>query len=478
MHNKYEEHLEDWVRDEKLALKLVALMNTLWIEKSIKLKMFRKTLLSKNTAQIIDIHNNSELDLNDTNLLANAISELDLTNTSIDIGYLTQQWSSEQVTDRNEKEFVNSKLKTIINNKKDLKIIPKDIVLYGLGRIGRLCARLLTENSGKSSQLRLRAIVTRSNSDNDILKRASLLQKDSVHGPFFGNIKIDLENKCLIINGQLVYMIAASDPSIVDFGQYEIKDALLIDNTGAWRDRNGLGQHLNANGISKVLLTAPGKEDIPNIVFGVNHERYDYSEENIFSAASCTTNAIVPILSLIEEKLKIEKGHIETVHAYTNDQNLLDNYHSKSRRGRSAALNMVLTETGAGKAVVKCISQLKDKLTANAVRVPTPNGSLVILNLTVTNSTNIEEVNNLIKEASVEGSLVDQIKYSTSEELVSSDIVGNVEASIFDSPSTIISKDGKSIVLYVWYDNEFGYTQQVIRLAKKISSVRLQSYCN
>lgn len=476
MHSKYEKHLESWVKDEKLALKLISLMNTLWIEKSIKLKIFRKALLGKNTAQVIDIHNNSEIDLDETNLLVNEISQLDLTNTSIDIGYLAQQWSSDQLNNINEKDFVNSKLKTILNNKKDINITPKDIVLYGFGRIGRLCARLLTQNSGKGSQLRLRAIVTRSNSDEDLIKRASLLQKDSVHGPFFGNIKVDFEHKCLIINGQLVYMIATSDPSKVDFTRYDIKDALLIDNTGAWRDRDGLGQHLNANGISKVLLTAPGKNDIPNIVFGVNHETYDYVEENIFSAASCTTNAIVPILSLIEEKFKIEKGHIETVHAYTNDQNLLDNYHSKSRRGRSAALNMVLTETGAGKAVVKCIAQLKDKLTANAVRVPTPNGSLVILNLTVTNSTNIEEVNSLIKAASSEGNLVDQIKYSTSEELVSSDIVGNFEASIFDSPSTIISKDGKSIVLYVWYDNEFGYTQQVIRLAKKISSVRLQSY--
>jgi glyceraldehyde 3-phosphate dehydrogenase len=179
----------------------------------------------------------------------------------------------------------------------------------------------------------------------------------------------------------------------------------------------------------------------------------------------------VPILKAINDTLGIDKGHIETVHAYTNDQNLLDNMHKKARRGRSAAINMVITETGAGKAVTKVIPELKDKLTANAVRVPVPNGSLAILSLTVKKETSKEDVNAILRKASLEGDLVNQIHYSYEEELVSSDIIGNTCCSVFDSPATIVSNDKKNIVLYVWYDNEFGYTKQVIRLAKYFAKV-------
>ena len=172
----------------------------------------------------------------------------------------------------------------------------------------------------------------------------------------------------------------------------------------------------------------------------------------------------------------IHKGHIETIHAYTNDQNLLDNMHSKSRRGRSAAINMVITSTGAGKAVTKVIPGLANKLTANAIRVPTPNGSLAIINLDLENSVSAEKINELIRKAALEGPLVNQIKFSMNSELVSSDIVGNEGAAIFDAPATITSKNQKNAILYIWYDNEFGYTKQVIRLAKYISKVRRLHY--
>ncbi|HEY6161915.1 MAG TPA: glyceraldehyde-3-phosphate dehydrogenase, partial [Bacteroidia bacterium] len=174
--------------------------------------------------------------------------------------------------------------------------------------------------------------------------------------------------------------------------------------------------------------------------------------------------------------LGIESGHIETIHSYTNDQNLLDNFHSKFRRGRSAAINMVITETGADKAVAKVIPDLAGKLTGNAVRVPTPDVSLAILNLAVSKPTTKEGVNEIMRDAALNGDLVEQIQYSFSNELVSSDCVGNPCASIFDSPATIISKDGKNIVLYVWYDNEYGYTRQVIRFAKHLAEVRRLTY--
>ncbi|NDB34877.1 MAG: glyceraldehyde-3-phosphate dehydrogenase, partial [Flavobacteriia bacterium] len=279
----------------------------------------------------------------------------------------------------------------------------------------------------------------------------------------------------LIINGQVVQMIKSSVPEDVDYTAYGISNALVIDNTGIYSNREALSRHLQAKGVSRVILTAPGKE-MPNIVFGINQNNLDLESEKLYSAASCTTNAISPILKVIEDNIGIVKGHIETVHAYTNDQNLLDNMHKKPRRGRSAAVNMVITSTGAGSAVTKVIPSLQDKLTANAVRVPTPNGSLAILSLELTKGVTVESINEMIKNAALNGPLVNQIFYSFDPELVSSDIIGNTCCSVYDSNATIVSKDGKNVVLYTWYDNEFGYTKQVIRLAKYVSKVRRAIY--
>ena len=261
---------------------------------------------------------------------------------------------------------------------------------------------------------------------------------------------------------------------IINYENFGINDALLIDNTGVLRDKKNLSKHLLSKGVQKVLLTAPGK-DIPNIVYGVNQENI-LSGDKIFSAASCTTNAIVPVLKILNDNYEIKKGHIETIHAYTNDQNLVDNMHSKYRRGRAAALNMVITETGAGKAVDKAIPGLGKKITSNAIRVPVANGSLAILNLQFAEKTTIQEINGTLKKAAFAGSLVEQIKYSISQELVSSDIIGDSCCSIFDSQATLLHDDKKTAILYIWYDNEYGYTKQVMRLAKHIVGVRRKSY--
>jgi glyceraldehyde 3-phosphate dehydrogenase len=334
----------------------------------------------------------------------------------------------------------------------------------------------LIKITGNGSQLRLKAIVTRSNSPEDIRKRISLFRKDSVHGPFAGVANEDVENKCFHINGSIVHMIAADNPEDIDYTKYGIENALVIDNTGVWRDREGLSRHLKAKGVGRVLLTAPGKGDIANVVYGANQDTLDLKNETIFSAASCTTNAIVPGLIVLEKGLGIVKGHIETIHSYTNDQNLLDNYHKKSRRGRSAPLNMVITETGAGSAAAKVIPKLAGKITSNAVRVPTPNVSLAILTLEVEKETTVEEVNNLFLEASLKGTLIEQIRFSNSTEFVSSDGIGDSCPSIFDKPATKVSADGKTVVVYLWYDNEFGYTSQVVRLAKHIGQVKSYRY--
>ena len=471
----YKEELKARILEEKAAIELIKITSDLSFERSIELTIFRNQLIDKRSSEILNLHEYAKafvekpINIKETLAIAKAIAESNITASKIDIGKLTFEWIKEKDSYENINSFIIEKLKFIDNT--NIQVKPKDVILFGFGRIGRLLARELMSQKGKGEQLRLRVIVLRNIDDISIIKRASLLSTDSVHGKFPGTVITDLENKALIINGHSVKLIKASNPEEVDYTKYEINNALLIDNTGVYRDKKALTRHLKAAGVSKVLLTAPGNE-IPNIVFGANHLKYDINSFDIFSAASCTTNAITPILKVVNDKLGIEKGHIETIHAYTNDQNLVDNMHKKERRGRAAALNMVITNTGAGKAVVKVIPELEGKLTANAVRVPTPNGSLAILNLTLQKPTNVDDINNIMKQAALEGELVEQINYSLSNELVSTDIVGNNAPAVYDSPATISSKDGKSIVLYVWYDNEYGYSRQVMRLAKYISNVR------
>ena len=470
----YEVKLKEHNMKEKAAVELSALATQLWYDKSVELIIFRRPLVDARASEIMNHHLyaqrflNRPLTIEITLALAQALSKLDLAPSRIDMGRLGSEWMNESSNYSGEDAFVADKFKDFIGKDK-LVLKPKDVVLYGFGRIGRIAARIIINEAGKGEQLRLKAIVTRSNSDEDIIKRASLLRRDSVHGKFHGTVVEDLENKALIINGHTVYMIAADKPESIDYTTYGITDALIIDNTGVAREREKLAKHLEAKGVSQVLLTAPGKGDIPNIVHGINHENFDITKEKIFSAASCTTNAVVPILFVIEKNFGIDHGHLETVHSYTNDQNLLDNYHKKSRRGRSAPVNMVITETGAASAVAKVLPNLAGKFTGNAIRVPTPDVSLAIMNLTLNKNVTIEEVNNVLKEASSFGQLVEQIDYSMSLEIVSSDCIGNSHAVIVDAPATIVSKDGKSIVLYCWYDNEFGYTKQVVRLSKYLA---------
>ena len=403
-----------------------------------------------------------------------AIYDINLPPSKLDIGKLTYEYHTDaHNTYQNVKAFVLDKLSAA---RSFPEIAPKDVILYGFGRIGRLLARELMAKTGKGNQLRLRAIVTRGDLNEEILeKRAALLRTDSVHGQFSGTVEADPDSRVLLVNGTTVHMITAKVPEDIDYTEYGIDDALVIDNTGAFRDEASLSRHLKAKGVSKVLLTAPGK-DIPNIVHGVNHREFNPEKVSIYSAASCTTNAITPVLKVVEDSLGIEKGHIETIHAYTNDQNLVDNIHPKYRRGRAAALNMVITETGAGKAVAKALPTLKGKLTSNAIRVPVPNGSLAILNLELKSKTSLDSINTFLKKYALEGDLVEQIKYSLSNELVSTDIIGTPAPSIYDSKASIVSPDGRNIVLYVWYDNEYGYAHQVIRLSKYIAKVRRYTY--
>jgi glyceraldehyde 3-phosphate dehydrogenase len=475
----YERELSFQADRRRAGVELIKIISDLWYDKSIEMVLFRNQLIDRNVSDIINLHEyagefvGKPISVFDSVEIAQAILSLDLPPSKLDIGKLTYEFHLEDDKYNNAKSFVIDKLKKAKNTP---DVQPKDVVLYGFGRIGRLLARELMSKMGKGTQLRLRAIVTRDRTDATTLeKRASLLRYDSIHGDFQGSVIADPENNSLIINGTTVHMITASGPEEIDYTAYGIDDALVIDNTGAFTTQEALARHLTSKGVDKVLLTAPGK-GVPNIVHGVNHNDYNPDEVNIFSAASCTTNAITPILKAIEDTLGVVKGHLETIHAYTNDQNLVDNMHKKYRRGRAAGLNMVITETGAGSAVAKALPSLAGKLTSNAIRVPVPNGSLVVLNLEVNKETSVGEINSIMKKYALEGELVEQIKYSLNNELVSSDIIGTSAPSIYDSNATIVSADGKNIVLYIWYDNEYGYSHQVIRLAKYIAKVRRHTY--
>lgn len=480
-HNgSYEASFNSWASQEMIANEFVDVLYKLFYNKSIELVLYRNQLIDRSASLILYRHSYVEniiqkpLKIEDSLLLAKAILHGNIGPSKLDIGRLNLEWVEERENYIDVDDFVNHKLKHLVGKKTHYDKAT-DIILYGFGRIGRLLAReLIIQGNGK--QLRVRAIVTRGNDELEIIKRASLFRHDSVHGPFRGVAIEQPDEKFIYINGHRVLMLAANDPAEIDYTQYGIEDALLIDNTGKWRDREGLSQHLKAKGISKVLLTAPGKGDVPNVVFGANEGSVDWKKETIFSAASCTTNAAVPTLLVLEKNIGIVKGHLETVHSYTNDQNLLDNYHKKYRRGRSAPLNLVITETGAAKAVAKIIPSLAGKLTGNAIRVPTPNVSLVVMTLEMKRETSVEEVNDLIHNASLHGDLVAQIRYSTSNDAVSTDFMSEPATSVYDCPATQVSADKKTLIVYVWYDNEFGYALQVIRCAKMISGKKRPTY--
>jgi glyceraldehyde 3-phosphate dehydrogenase len=470
-----DDYFPDWKEREALAEAMIPLIGQLY-RKNVVAYCYNRALYNQSVTQIMKTHRyvrqvaQNELSEFESFPIVKALSEMDLGPSHIDVGKLATAYMAEAEgnPDLTPLAFCERECSEVIGRHVPPIEEPQDVVLYGFGRIGRLLARLLVEKTGGGGQLRLRAIVVRKSGDDDLQKRASLLRRDSVHGTFQGTLRVDEENSCLIANGNVIKVIYAPSPDKVDYTEYGINNAVIIDNTGVWRDEAGLSEHLKSKGASKVILTAPGKGDIKNIVSGVNTDDIDQND-SILAAASCTTNAIVPVLKAVNDKYGITAGHMETVHAYTNDQNLIDNFHKKNRRGRSAALNMVITETGASKAVVKLMPELDGKLTGNAIRVPTPDVSLVILNLTFDKPIDGDELKDYLRHTALHSNLQRQIDYTQSKDAVSTDFVGNRHACIVDGEA-IITK-GDSAVLYVWYDNEFGYACQVVRVVQKWAGI-------
>jgi glyceraldehyde 3-phosphate dehydrogenase len=478
-----DEALDAWSKREAMAEAMIPLIGRLYRENNVVTSVHGRSLINQSVVSLLKAHrfarqiDDVELPLEETLPLLQTLAELNLGAASIDLARLNMRYNAQPATEakpaRPLEAFLRTELADVVDRHGFDERTSTDVVLYGFGRIGRLLARIMIEHSGGGHGLRLRAIVVRRGSDQDLVKRASLLRRDSVHGPFDGTITVDPEANTILANGTLIQVIYSDNPAAIDYTAYGIHDALVVDNTGRWRDAEGLSQHLQSRGVARVLLTAPGKGELKNIVHGINHASISASDK-IVTAASCTTNAITPVLKAINDRFGVLHGHVETVHSFTNDQNLTDNFHKGDRRGRSAALNMVLTETGAAKAVAKALPELAGKLTGNSIRVPTPDVSMAILNLTLEKGTSKDEVNAYLRNMSLHSELHKQIDYVDSPEVVSTDFVGSRRAGLVDGLATIA--EDTHLVLYVWYDNEFGYSCQVIRVMEEMAGVHPRAF--
>ena len=470
-----EQYQTSWQERQTFAENMQPIIGQLFRNNGIEISIYGRPLVNASAIDIIKahksvaLHEESKLRLRESFPFVQALANMPLAPARIDVGKLAYRYLFKgEANGLSIEQFLEKELATIA---KDTDVQEsKDVVLYGFGRIGRLLARLLIERAGPNAKLKLRAIVIRPGKEDDLEKRASLLRRDSVHGAFNGSITIDKENNVIKANGAFIQIIYARSPSEIDYTAHGINNALVVDNTGIWSDEEGLGQHLQSKGVAKVLLTAPAKGDIKNIVYGVNEDMI-LSEDKIISAASCTTNAITPVLKALNDEFGIRNGHVETVHSYTNDQNLIDNYHPAPRRGRSAPLNMVISTTGAAKAVAKALPELKGLLTGNAIRVPTPNVSMAIMNLNLKKVTDKAALNDYLRNISLNSALQNQVDYTASTEIVSTDLVGSRYAGVVDSQATIV--DGDRAVLYVWYDNEFGYSCQVVRVMLAMADINV-----
>ena len=477
--DKPDNYLDNWIERQSLIESAIPIIGKMH-RKNVRILLYGAPLMTLSVIEIMQLHRKvreaegNELSEFETSKVLECLDAIDVGPCQLDIGILAAGYMFDSKGLPLE-EFVKEQVKDVIGIHTPILDKSQDLVLYGFGRIGRLFTRLLLEDTGAGETLCLKAVVTRSGADEDLLKRAELMRKDSVHGRFKGTIRVDEQENALIMNGNVVKFIFADSPDKVDYASCGISDAIVIDNTGMSSSKEGLEKHLKNKEIKKVLFTAPVKKDLKNIVYGVNHDNIA-DQDTIIGAASCTTNAIVPVLSAVDKEFGIDNGHVETIHSYTNDQNLIDNYHRKSRRGRAAALNMVITETGAASAVSQILTNLEGRLSANAIRVPTPNVSLAILSLYLKNSSDQENFIEFLKQTAFHSLLKDQIDFTQSAEVVSSDIVGGRYAGVIDGQATRCNN--RNAIIYLWYDNEIGYCAQLIKVVKRMAGIKYKKLPN
>jgi len=332
----------------------------------------------------------------------------------------------------------------------------RKVAINGFGRIGRNFLRSALKNPEFAGGFEVVAV----NDLTDAATLAHLLKYDSVHGLFNGEVKAG-EGE-IIVNGSHIKVLAQRDPALLPWKDMEVE--IVVESTGFFTDRDGAAKHLQA-GASKVIISAPAKKPDVTIVLGVNDKDYDPAKHHIISNASCTTNCLAPVVKVLHDAFGIKRGFMNTVHAYTNDQNILDLPHKDLRRARAAALSIIPTTTGAAKAVAEVMPELKGKLDGRAIRVPVPDGSIVDLVVEVEKPTTIEEVNAKLKEAA-DGRLKGILQY-TEDPIVSCDIIGNPHSSIFDSKCTNVM-NGNLIDVVAWYDNEWGYSCRIVDLVMMV----------
>jgi len=330
------------------------------------------------------------------------------------------------------------------------------VAINGFGRIGRLVARALLERGG---ELELVAI----NDLADAESNAWLFSRDSIHGRWPGEVKA--EGQDLVVDGKRIRVTAERDPA--NLPHRELGVELVLECTGFFTDRASCQKHLDA-GAKKVLISAPGKNVDLTVVYGVNHDKLE-AGHTIVSNASCTTNCLAPVAKVLNDAIGIERGLMTTIHAYTNDQKILDQIHPDLRRARAAAMNIIPTTTGAARAVGEVLPELKGKLDGSAVRVPVPTGSLVDLTFTPGRDTTKEEVNQLLKAAAESGPLKGVLHYSE-DPLVSADIVHTPASSTVDSLETAVI-DGKLVRVVTWYDNEWGFSNRMVDTATAMAAL-------
>jgi glyceraldehyde 3-phosphate dehydrogenase len=328
--------------------------------------------------------------------------------------------------------------------------------INGFGRIGRNVLRAIFAKQDKYGDVEIVSI----NDLTDAATLAHLLKYDSIFGPFKG--EVSHSGTDLIVNGKKIKVHSEKDPKKIPWKADNVE--VVIESTGAFRDKEKAMWHVEA-GAKKVIISAPAKGEDITIVMGVNEDKYKAAEHHIISNASCTTNCLAPVAKVLNDEFGIEKGLMTTIHSYTNDQRILDLPHSDLRRARAAALSMIPTTTGAAKAVALVIPELKGKLDGGAMRVPTPNVSIVDFVCTLKKDVTLEDVNGALKKAA-EGKLKGILQFCE-EELVSVDFNGNDHSSIVDAPSTKVL-GGNLVKVMSWYDNEWGYSLRIVDLVKYI----------
>ncbi|BAB06868.1 glyceraldehyde-3-phosphate dehydrogenase [Halalkalibacterium halodurans] len=328
------------------------------------------------------------------------------------------------------------------------------VAINGFGRIGRMVFRKAVENK----QFDVVAI----NASYPAETLAHLIKYDSVHGPFQGTVEI--KNDALVVNGKEIKLVNSRDPRVLPWKDLEVD--IVVEATGKFKTKETAGYHLEA-GAKKVIITAPGKNEDVTVVVGVNENDYKPEEHHVLSNASCTTNCLAPVAKVLDEAFTIQSGMMTTVHAYTNDQKNIDNPHKDLRRARACGQSIIPTSTGAAKAISKVLPQLEGKLTGMALRVPTPNVSLVDLVVQVKEDVTPEKVNHVLKQAAA-GSMKGILGF-TEEPLVSIDFNGNEHSAIVDGLSTMVMEDTNQVKVLAWYDNEWGYSTRVVDLVELVA---------